>query len=125
MDPKLSPSIRSNEFSGNWEQKKFGEIYQVNNERNEGQYPVNKTLSIATMTFNSLGNGAEESSLSKYKVLRIGDIAFEGHTSKKFRYGRFVLNNIENGICLHGLQHLGLLLNRITIFGNTIFIQKK
>ncbi|MBW4847913.1 MAG: restriction endonuclease subunit S [Lachnospiraceae bacterium] len=98
MDPKLSPPIRSNEFSGNWEQKKFGEIYQVNNERNEGQYPVDKTLSISTMTFNTLGNGAEESSLSKYKVLRIGDIAFEGHTSKKFRYGRFVLNNIENGI---------------------------
>ena len=50
------------------------------------------------MTFNTQGNGAEEASLAKYKVLRVGDIAFEGHTSKEFRYGRFVLNNIENGI---------------------------
>jgi type I restriction enzyme S subunit len=92
------PAIRFEGYTDEWEQRKFGEVYQVNNERNEGQYPVEKTLSIASMTFNSQGNGAEEASLAKYKVLRIGDIAFEGHASKEFRYGRFVLNNLENGI---------------------------
>jgi type I restriction enzyme S subunit len=92
------PEIRFKGFTDAWEQRKLGEIYEVNNERNEGQYPVEKTLSIATMTFNEQGNGADTSSLSKYKVLRIGDLAFEGHTNKEFRYGRFVLNNIENGI---------------------------
>lgn len=76
----------------------MGEIYEVNNERNAGQYSFEKTLSIATMTFNEQGNGADVSSLSKYKVLRVGDLAFEGHTNKEFRYGRFVLNNLENGI---------------------------
>ena len=81
-----------------WEQRKLGEIYEVNNERNAGQYSFEKTLSIATMTFNEQGNGADVSSLSKYKVLRVGDLAFEGHTNKEFRYGRFVLNNLENGI---------------------------
>ncbi len=50
------------------------------------------------MTFNQDGNGASSSSVPKYKVLRIGDIAFEGHTNKEFRYGRFVLNNREIGI---------------------------
>ena len=50
------------------------------------------------MTFNEQGNGADASSLPKYKVLRVGDLAFEGHTNKEFRYGRFVLNNLENGI---------------------------
>ena len=76
----------------------MGEIYEVNNERNEGQFSFEKTLSIATMTFNEQGNGADASSLPKYKVLRVGDLAFEGHTNKDFRYGRFVLNNLENGI---------------------------
>ena len=92
------PEIRFKGFTEAWEQCKLGEIYQVNNERNEGQYPVEKTLSIATMTFNQQGNGADDSSLSKYKVLRVGDLAFEGHTNREFRYGRFVLNNLENGI---------------------------
>ena len=76
----------------------MGELYKVNNERNEGQYSFEKTLSVATMTFNEQGNGADASSLAKYKVLRVGDLAFEGHTNKEFRYGRFVLNNLENGI---------------------------
>lgn len=101
MFPKAGatvPEIRFAGFTGDWEQRKLGEVYQVNNERNEGQYPVEKTLSIATMTFNAQGNGAKEASLAKYKVLRVGDIAFEGHISKEFRYGRFVLNNLENGI---------------------------
>ena len=92
------PAIRFAGFTEAWEQRKLGEIYEVNNERNAGQYSFEKTLSIATMTFNEQGNGADVSSLSKYKVLRVGDLAFEGHTNKEFRYGRFVLNNLENGI---------------------------
>ncbi len=95
---KQKPAVRFKGFTDAWEQRKLGEIYEVNNERNEGQYPVEKTFSISTMTFNEQGNGADISSLSKYKVLRVGDIAFEGHTNKEFRYGRFVLNNLENGI---------------------------
>lgn len=50
------------------------------------------------MTFNSTGNGADESSLPNYKRLRLGDIAFEGHANKEFSYGRFVLNDAGNGI---------------------------
>lgn len=97
-DGKTVPEIRFAEFTDDWEQRKFREIYEVNNERNEGRYPVKKTLSIATMTFNEQGSGAGISALLKYKVLRVGDVAFEGHTNKEFRYGRFVLNNLENGI---------------------------
>ncbi|WP_283576186.1 restriction endonuclease subunit S [Limosilactobacillus pulli] len=36
-----------------------------------------------------------------YYVYRIGDIAFEGHTNKKFQYGRFVENTLANGIVSH------------------------
>ena len=98
MNNRKTPRIRFKGFTDDWEQRKLGEIYEVNNERNEGQYSFEKTLSIATMTFNEQGNGADASSLPKYKVLRVGDLAFEGHTNKDFRYGRFVLNNLENGI---------------------------
>lgn len=58
----------------------------------------NKTLSVSTMTYKEVGNGAADSSLANYKRLRMGDIAFEGHTSKEFRYGRFVLNDAGDGI---------------------------
>ena len=97
-DYAKTPAIRFAGFTDAWEQRKLGEIYKVNNERNDGKYPVTKTLSIATMNFNEQGNGAAEDSIAKYKVLCVGDIAFEGHTNKEFRYGRFVLNNKENGI---------------------------
>ena len=60
--------------------------------------PYQKTLSVATMSFKTDGNGAADTSLANYKRLRTGDIAFEGHTSKEFRYGRFVLNDVGDGI---------------------------
>lgn len=92
------PEIRFEGFTEAWEQRKFGELYEVNNERNKDLIGYDKTFSIATMTYKGEGNGAADSSLSNYKVLRIGDIAFEGHTNKEFRYGRFVANDIGDGI---------------------------
>ena len=92
------PEIRFSGFADDWEQRKFNELYERNDERNNGQFGQNKTISISTMTFNELGNGAADSSIDFYKVLRLGDIAFEGHTNKEFRYGRFGLNDIGNGI---------------------------
>ena len=67
-------------------------------ERNIELLPFKKILSVSTMTYKGDGNGAAEESLSSYKRLRVGDIAFEGHTSKDFRYGRFVLNDTGDGI---------------------------
>ena len=81
-----------------WEQRKFSDLYAPLVERNSDLLPYNKTLSVATMTYKTEGNGAADSSLANYKRLRTGDIAFEGHTSKSFRYGRFVLNDVGDGI---------------------------
>ena len=81
-----------------WELRKFSELYEKNMEKNSDLIGFDKTISIATMTYKDEGNGASDSSLSAYKVLRIGDIAFEGHTSKEFRYGRFVANDIGIGL---------------------------
>ena len=101
MFPKkgtVSPEIRFNGFTNAWKQRKLGELYQRNTERNENLIGYDKTISVATMSYKDDGNGASESSLSTYKVLRVGDIAFEGHTNKQFRFGRFVVNDIGTGI---------------------------
>ena len=81
-----------------WEQRKLGELYKKNTERNELKFPIEKTISIAKMVFNPEGNGALSESLVNYRVLRVGDIAFEGHKNKDFLFGRFVLNDVGNGI---------------------------
>ena len=101
MFPKggsLYPEIRFAGFTDPWKQRKFGDMYAVNNERNTNcELGYDRTLSIATMTFNG-GNGAADDSLSNYKVIRVGDIAFEGHTNKVHAYGRFVLNDAGDGL---------------------------
>jgi type I restriction enzyme S subunit len=101
MFPKngsLYPEIRFKGFTDAWEQREFSELYEKNIEKNIELIGYDKTISIATMTYKDEGNGASDNSLSAYKVLRIGDIAFEGHTSKEFRYGRFVANDIGIGL---------------------------
>ena len=92
------PEIRFKGFTEAWEQRKLGELYQRNTERNENLIGYDKTISVATMSYKDDGNVASESSLSTYKVIRVGDIAFEGHTNKQFRFGRFVVNDIGTGI---------------------------
>ena len=81
-----------------WEQRKFKELYTKNTEKNKFQFNSDKTISIASMVYKTEGNGASNKSIPEYKVLRVGDIAFEGHKSKKFSFGRFVLNDIGDGI---------------------------
>ncbi len=92
------PEIRFTGFTEAWEQRKFLTIYRKNDERNDAGLSADKTLSVATMTFNCDGNGAGAESLPNYKRLRIGDVAFEGHTNKEFSFGRFVLNDAGDGI---------------------------
>ncbi len=92
------PKLRFPGFTDPWEQRKLGELYEKNTERNVCGFGPNRTLSVATMTFNEEGNGADEASLPSYKVIRVGDVAFEGHTNKEFAYGRFVVNAQADGI---------------------------
>ena len=98
QDNEKKPALRFKGFTDPWEQRKLKELYFQLTERNADLLPYQKTLSVATMSFKTDGNGAADTSLANYKRLRIGDIAFEGHTSKEFRYGRFVLNDVGDGI---------------------------
>ncbi|OZG49542.1 type I restriction enzyme S subunit [Pseudoscardovia suis] len=98
QEGETRPRLRFNGFSGEWESLQLGKLYEKNTERNGNQFDAGKTLSVSSMTFNAFGNGAAEESLTTYKVLRIGDAAFEGHTSNEFAFGRFVVNTIGDGI---------------------------
>lgn len=44
---------------------------------------------------------SDEKYMETYNIFRLGDIAFEGHKSKNFAYGRFVENTIGDGIVSH------------------------
>lgn len=81
-----------------WEEVEFGKLFQRRSEKNGEEFGVEKTISVATMHFKPEGNKAAEESLPKYRVLRKGDIAYEGNKSKHFKHGRFVLNDIGDGI---------------------------
>ena len=95
---EVYPELRFPGFTDPWEQRKFRSLFQKNLERNDGQFPFNKTISISRMIYSESGNGASTESLDNYKVLRVGDIAFEGHENKDFKFGRFVMNDVGNGI---------------------------
>ena len=58
------PKIRFKGYTEDWEQRKLGELYQRNTERNENLIGYDKTISVATMSYKDDGNGASESSLS-------------------------------------------------------------
>lgn len=96
---ETTPRLRFPGFDGEWKEKKIGEVFVKNEERNANcSIGFDKTISIATMVYNSSGNGASNDSLRTYKVLRIGDIAFEGHKNKEYFYGRFVMNDLGDGL---------------------------
>ena len=81
-----------------WEEVEFGKLFQRRSEKNGEEFGVDKTISVATMYFKPEVNKADGKSLPGYKVMRTGDIAFEGHINKHFKHGRFVLNDIGDGI---------------------------
>lgn len=93
-----APEVRFRGFTGTWERKRLGDLFEKNTEKNCGLIGFDKTISISNMTYNEFGNGAACDSLSNYKVLRYGDIAFDGHANKEFQYGRFIVNDIGIGI---------------------------
>ena len=62
---------------------------------------MDKNITVATMQFKEDVQVSTAEYLKTYYTFNLGDIAFEGHQSKEFRYGRFVENDIGNGIVSH------------------------
>jgi type I restriction enzyme S subunit len=100
-EKKKTPAIRFKGFTDVWEQRKFSELYDSITQKNDLTYGIDKNITVASMQFKSDIRVTEEEYLRTYNVFLLGDIAFEGHQSKEFRYGRFVENDIGNGIVSH------------------------
>ena len=100
-DNSKKPGIRFKGFTDDWEQRKFSELYVKSNEKNDGSIGMDKNITVATMQFKEDVKVSTDEYLKTYYTFNIGDIAFEGHQSKEFRYGRFVENYIGNGIVSH------------------------
>ena len=96
-----TPKIRFSGFTKDWEQRKFGELYELVNEKNDGSYGKDSNITVATMQFKSNIQISKNEYLNTYNIFKKGYIAFEGHKSKEFRFGRFVENDIGDGIVSH------------------------
>ena len=96
-----TPKIRFKGFKDDWEQRKFSELYAKSSEKNDGSIGMDKNITVATMQFKEDVKVSTAEYLKTYYTFNFGDIAFEGHQSKEFRYGRFVENDIGNGIVSH------------------------
>ena len=84
-----------------WEQRKLGTLYRKSVEKNDGSIGIEKNITVATMQFKDDVKISTDKYLNTYYTFKLGDIAFEGHQSKEFRFGRFVENDIGNGIVSH------------------------
>lgn len=95
------PKIRFKGYQEDWEQRKFGELYEKVNEKNDLSFGADKIISVANMYFKEDVKESNEDYMRTYNVMRLGDIAFEGNKSKNFSHGRFVENTIGDGIVSH------------------------
>ncbi|WP_396424843.1 restriction endonuclease subunit S [Lactococcus cremoris] len=99
---KKSPQLRFEGFSNDWEERKFGEVWKKSSERNLNlEYSPKQVLSVAQMKLNPSNRNEQDDYMKTYNVLHKGDIAFEGNKSKSFAFGRFVLNDLQDGIVSH------------------------
>ena len=96
-----TPKIRFSGFTEDWEQRKFSELYEKSSEKNDGSIDVDRNITVATMQFKPDVTVSSEDYLKTYYTFNVGDIAFEGHHSKDFMFGRFVENDIGDGIVSH------------------------
>lgn len=92
------PEIRFDGFKDDWDKYKFGQLFEKNDALNDIGLGIEKTITVASMKYNPEGNGSAEASIPKYKLLRYGDIAFEGNRRKNHPYGKLVINDIGDGI---------------------------
>ncbi|HJE82890.1 restriction endonuclease subunit S [Megasphaera stantonii] len=100
-EKKRVPAIRFAGFTEPWEQRKFGDLYERVTEKNDLTYGIDKSITVASMQYKKDGCITNEDYLRTYTICLLGDIVFEGHQSKQFRFGRFVENDLGNGIVSH------------------------
>ena len=95
------PELRFPGFSGDWEEKKFSELYVRNNKKNDLSFSTDKIISVANMFYNPDITVSDVLYLKSYNIFRKGDIAYEGNKNANHAFGRFVENTIGDGIVSH------------------------
>ena len=85
-------------FFPDWEEKKIDDLFYKVNERNNGQFGKDKWISVAKMYYQDEDKVTSNNIDTRTYVMRVGDMSFEGHPNKEFKYGRFVVNDIGDGI---------------------------
>lgn len=98
---KFKPTIKIIKNSSHWYIIPVSNLYKRSNEKNDLSFSIKDIISVAKMHWGQNPKKSDDEYMKTYKVFRKGDIAFEGHRSKKFKYGRFVENNLGNGIVSH------------------------
>lgn len=99
VDTKINaPAIRFDGFTDEWEQRTLGEEFERVNERNDGSFGITHWISVAKMYFQDPSKVTSNNLDTRTYVMRTGDIAFEGHPNTEFQFGRFVANDIGDGI---------------------------
>ena len=95
---KKVPELRFKGFTDDWELRKLSTEFEKVNERNDGSLGREHWISVAKMYFQSPEKVQSNNIDTRTYVMRIGDIAFEGHPNKDFKFGRFVANDIGTGV---------------------------
>ena len=95
------PQLRFKGFTDPWEQRSFKALYKKVIEKNDLSFESDRIISVANMYYKPNDSKSDEKYMETYNIFRLGDIAFEGHKSKNFAYGRFVENTIGDGIVSH------------------------
>ncbi|WP_042253448.1 restriction endonuclease subunit S [Levilactobacillus brevis] len=95
------PQLRFKGFTDPWEQRSFKTLYKKVIEKNDLSFESDRIISVANMYYKPNDSKSDEKYMETYNIFRLGDIAFEGHKSKNFAYGRFVENTIGDGIVSH------------------------
>ncbi len=95
---KNVPKLRFPGFTDAWEQRKLGDEFERVNERNNGQFGITHWISVAKMYYQEPDKVQSNNLDTRTYVMRKGDIAFEGHPNSEFQFGRFVANDIGDGI---------------------------
>ena len=81
-----------------WESYKIGDLFYKVNERNNGQFDKTKWISVAKMYYQIPDKVTSNNIDTRTYVMRLGDMAFEGHPNSEFLFGRFVVNDIGDGV---------------------------
>lgn len=81
-----------------WKRKKIGDLFYKVNERNNGQFDKTKWISVAKMYYQEPDKVTSNNIDTRTYVMRVGDMAFEGHPNSEFLFGRFVVNDLGDGV---------------------------